>query len=634
MAEALRPIEPAPLGRPLRGGPATGVVIAAAVVAALYFGADILRPLALAILISFALAPLVIRLRRIGFPRIPAVLAAVVLVTLLVSALGSIVAMQMVSLAQNLPWYEYNLRTKIRNAADAMPSGGLLDKTTQAVKEIGREIDEAAKGEAPEQRTPPIAGGAEEAEPTPEPVPVVVQEQPPTPLDTLRSVLGPLIGPVGSAGLIIIFVIFMLIERSELRDRLISLVDERDLARATRAIDDAAKRVSRYLLMQLLVAIMHGVPYGIGLWLIGVPNAIVWGLLATLLRFVPYLGPLIAAVCPLVLALAVDPGWSMVLMTAALILTLELFTNNVLEPWLYGNTTGLSPVAILVAAIFWTTLWGPVGLLLSVPLTVCLVVLGRHVPQLHFLDVLLGNRPAMTLPSRFYQRLLAADVHEATELAEEFEAEHGYRPLVGEILVPALALAEGDRQRRALDLENEQRVADLVDEIGDFLVEPEDLAPATEPVVLCLGGRDRLESTAAKLLAYVLRGEGIAARPLRNVDIAGETKAAAGEPRIVFIIFLGQPRPHQARRLTRRVRGLYGNNVRIVACHTFATAGPDEETGGADLIVHDLDDAIADARHHLGLDEVEGAAETLPPAEEEGETSEPPATGIRLLPQA
>ena len=231
---------------------------------------------------------------------------------------------------------------------------------------------------------------------------------------------GPLVAPIATAGLVVVFVIFMLLQREDLRDRIIRLVGASDVARATEAMDDAAKRISRYLLMQLVINVLYGIPVGIGLYFIGVPNPILWGLLATVLRFIPYLGPVIAALFPIALSFAVAPGWTLPLLTIALFVTLELFSNNVLEPWLYGSSTGLSPVAVLVAAVFWTTLWGPVGLLLSTPLTVCLVVLGRHVPQLGFFDVLLGDEPALPPELKFYQRLLARDPEEATELAEEY----------------------------------------------------------------------------------------------------------------------------------------------------------------------------------------------------------------------
>ena len=271
---------------------------------------------------------------------------------------------------------------------------------------------------------------------------------PPGPLQVLRSVVGPLIQPLATGGIIIVVVIFMLLRREDLRDRFIRLVGAGDLHRTTAALQDAGERVARYLLSQLAVNAAYALPIGIGLWVIGVPNAPLWGLMALILRFIPYIGPIIASIFPLALALAVDPGWTMVLWTAALFVVLELVSNNVVEPWVYGSRTGLSPLAIIVAAIFWTWLWGPMGLLLSTPLTVCLVVLGRHVPQFEFLDVLLGNEPVLDPHQQLYQRLLAGDPTEATDRAEAYLEENTILSFYETVAVPALALAEEDRSRR------------------------------------------------------------------------------------------------------------------------------------------------------------------------------------------
>ena len=240
----------------------------------------------------------------------------------------------------------------------------------------------------------------------------------------LQTIVGPLIEPLATTGIVIVFVVFMLLQREDLRDRFIRLVGTSDLHRTTQALGDAAERVGRYLLMQLVVNVAYGIPIGIGLWLIGVPNPLLWGMLSIVLRFVPFIGPIIAAAFPLALSIAVDPGWTMLLWTAALFIVLELISGNIVEPWLYGASTGLSSIAILAAAIFWTWLWGPVGLLLSTPLTVCLVVLGRHVQQFGFLNVLLGSEPVLEPAESLYQRLLAGDPDEATERAEEYLKTH------------------------------------------------------------------------------------------------------------------------------------------------------------------------------------------------------------------
>ncbi len=543
-------------------------LILGGVVLALYFGREILIPLALAVLVSFALAPLVSLFRRLRLGRIVSVILVVVIATAAVGAVTALVTSQLVTLAQRIPTYEYNLRTKVWSLRDVLPSGGVIDRTSAAIQDLNREIEEATHGAQPSEAQIPGAT------PSQKPVPVELHQPSPTPIEMLSDVIGPLVGPLGTAGLTLILVVFMLIERSELRDRLIRLLGDRDIMRSTRTMDEGAKRISRYLLMQLTINVLHGTPYGIGLWLIGVPNPLLWGLLAVLLRFIPYLGPLVAAAGPLLLALAVDPGWTMVGLTLGLIIVLEFFTANVLEPWLYGSITGLSPLAILAAAVFWTTLWGPIGLLLSVPLTVCVVVLGRHVPRLQFLDMLLGDRPALTTPARLYQRLLADERHEAMELAEDHAEAEGFDPLVDDVLLPVLAFAERDRQRAALDPAAAQRLAEEVEAIADYLGAEEadedhkdDAAPERSAHVLCLGGRSRIDLAAARLLAARLEAQGIPADAAADTVIGRLSRplgAGLAGPPVACIAYLALPSPHHARRAVRRLRAKLGRQSDVL----------------------------------------------------------------------
>ena len=455
--------------------PTATIAILVVVVGALYLGSEILIPLVLAILLSFTLAPLVVRLRRLGIGRIPSVLAVVLLLFVAVIGLGSVVATQLADLATNITTYEWNLRSKIRELRIAMPSGGLIERTSNMLEDLRQELQEVtnppgeqAEGDASNQ------GEGEQARP----VLVRVQSPTPSPLETLREVGGPLIAPFATAGLVVVLVIFMLLQREDLRDRVLRLVGGREVARATEAMDDAGRRISRYLLMQLIINVLYGIPVGVGLYFIGVPNPILWGCLATVLRFIPYLGPVMAALLPIALSFAVAPGWTLPLLTIALFVGLELFSNNVLEPWLYGSSTGLSPVAILVAAVFWTMLWGPIGLLMSTPLTVCLVVLGRHVPQLAFFDVMLGDEPALSPEVRFYQRLLARDPEEATELAEENLEDGALDRLFDTLILPALTHAEQDRLRGSLDRASVQAIAEDAIGVIDELAEDQALAAA------------------------------------------------------------------------------------------------------------------------------------------------------------
>src|SRR5438270_3878261 len=285
----------------------------------------------------------------------------------------------------------------------------------------------------------------------PRPVPVEVLQPDPGALESLQSLISPLLHPLATTGIIVIFVIFILLQREDLRNRLIRLAGSHDLQRTTAALDDAASRLSRLFLIQLLLNGSFGIIIGTGLWVIGVPSAILWGILAAVLRFVPYIGAAIAAAFPLALAVAVDPTWSMLLWALALFLVVEPVVGHVIEPMVYGHSTGLSPVAVVASATFWTALWVPIGLVLATPLTVCLVVLGRHVERLEFLDVMFGDRPALSPPEIFYQRMLAGDPAEAVDKAEEFLKERPLSTYYDEVALPGLKLAQNDVARGALD---------------------------------------------------------------------------------------------------------------------------------------------------------------------------------------
>src|SRR6185295_6190200 len=334
---------------------------------------------------------------------------------------------QMTALAPKMPEYQANLQARLHAVNETFVTA--LNKVTRTAEDIEQNLPQTEQGEAP-QRTHD------------RPYSVRVLSSPASPLQVLGGTFGTLIDGLGAAGIVIVLVIFLLVRREDLRDRFIRLVGKGQVTVTTHMLGDAARRVSRYLSMLFLVNLTFGIAVGIGLYLIGIPNAILWGILAATLRFVPYVGSWIAAAMPICLAMAISTGWLAPLMTLALFVVLELFCAYILEPWLYGKGTGVSAVAVVVAAVFWTWLWGVVGLLLATPLTVCLLVIGKHVPQLSFLDILLGNEPVFEPKKRIYQRLLAGDQEEAAELIEEY-LEH--QPLVevyDTVLIPALALAE------------------------------------------------------------------------------------------------------------------------------------------------------------------------------------------------
>ena len=330
-----------------------------------------------------------------------------------------------------------------------VPQGGPWAKVTKTFTELRHEM---AKG-TNDQPKESVGASKGEAAREENAMPVEVVNSTGNLGDFARRIAAPVLGPMGTAAVVIVFVIFMLLKKEDLRNRVIHLVGRARLSLTTRTIEDAGTRVSRYLLMQTVVNVVYSIPIGLGLMLIGVPNALLWGVLTAVLRFIPYLGLWIVAFFPVMLSLAVSTSWTMPLLTVALFLVVELISSNAIEPWLYGSSTGLLPVAILVAAIFWTWLWGPVGLLLSTPLTVCLAVLGKHVPALSFLDILLGDEPSLPAPDRYYQRLLARDELEATKVLTEYEEVASFDRVLADLLAPAVMSAEVDLEEHGLDRE-------------------------------------------------------------------------------------------------------------------------------------------------------------------------------------
>jgi predicted PurR-regulated permease PerM len=482
------------------------------VVAALYFAQDVLVPLALAVLFCFLLAPVVTRLERFRLGRAPAVIVVVAAAAAVVLALGWVVSLQVHSLAENISSYRAEIVEKAKRVGGIVSpgKGGLTEKikdltveaqramtqpasqpaATQPATQPGdgaagapdaldrlaqnpaREIAREAVG-APPATAPPIGTTREN------PYWTVALPEPQSALQTLASTLGVVASPLGTAGLVLVFVIFMLIGREDLRDRLIRLVGHGQLNVTTQALDDAASRISRYMMAQAIVNGTYGLAVAIGLWCIGkfagggvtFPSFVLWGLLCAILRFIPYVGPWIAAVFPIVLSLAVFHGFGAFFWTVGMFVAIELLSNNLMEPYLYGSSTGMSTVAVLASAVFWTWLWGPVGLLLATPLTVVLVVLGKYVPQLQFLDILLGDEPVLEPPTRVYQRLLALDQEEAYDVARGCLRESSLEQVFDDVLVPALALAEQDRHRGRLDDERadfiRQAMRQLVEELAD-----------------------------------------------------------------------------------------------------------------------------------------------------------------------
>jgi predicted PurR-regulated permease PerM len=462
------------------------LLLVVATMAALYLGRDILVPVTLAILLSFVLVPAVRMLRRLHVPRAPAVLLVVVIVFGALFGIGSLIASEASQLAADLPRYTQTMRTKIKDLRGATAGSSSLSRIVDMVQDLSATL-----------QPPPAAEVRGERGSATHPLTVEISPARASVIDTLQTFAGPILHPLATTGLILIFTIFILLQREDLRNRAIRLAGgSEDLRRTTAAIDDATSRLSRFFLAQLALNIVFGLVIGVGLWLIGVPSPTLFGVLAAILRFVPYIGAAISALLPLILAAAVDPGWSMVIATAALFLVVEPICGHVVEPLLYGHSTGLSPIAVILAATIWTFLWGPIGLVLATPLTVCLVVLGRHVERLWYLDVLLGDQPALSPPEIFYQRMLAGDPAEAIDQGWQFLKARALVTYYDEVALAGLLLAQEDMSRGTLDRERQQEVGAAIRTVVDRL--------GTAPVARRTrrdGGRSSDTETAAALAA-------------------------------------------------------------------------------------------------------------------------------------
>ncbi|HEY6983891.1 AI-2E family transporter [Reyranella sp.] len=599
-------------------GAAGTALIFAVAVAALYFGHDVLMPLALAILLSFVLAPLVLLLRRARIGRVSSVLVAVFLAFLVMCGVAGLIGGQLAQLAENLPQYESTINQKIQSLQAAAAGNGIVERASSMLTDLRKEIRRSSESAARTATSSSEAASTDEQQQ--KPIPVEIREPPAAPLQVIRSVVGPLWGPLATTGIVIIFLVFILLQREDLRDRFIRLVGAHDLQRTTGALDDGVRRLSRYFLVQSAINASFGVLIGTGLFLIGVPNPVLWGVLAMLLRFVPYIGAWIAAFFPTVLAFAVDPHWSMLLWTIGLFAVIELIMGQVVEPLLNAHSTGLSAVAIVVAAAFWTWLWGPVGLVLSTPLTVCLVVIGRHVEHLQFLDVLLGDQPALAPEESFYQRMLAGDPDEAAHQAEEYLKDKTLSAYYDEIAVRGLALAQLDVNRGVIDHDRRVQIRDAVEELVDDLSDHDDAPPGgtegekvdetaaparpreeagtQEAAVLCVAGRGSLDEAAAMMLAQLLQKHGMGARvvPSREVSPPNILRLDAGGVKVVCLTYLEPGGFTSARYMVRRVRRRLPRARVVLGLWTQTEAESDRDNAvrqsEADLVVTSLAQAV------------------------------------------
>ncbi len=538
----------------------------AVVTGALYLAKGVLVPLTLAVLLSFLLSPVCDRLERWRIGRIPAVLVTAMLAFAMLGVVAWMAVVQMTSLAPKLPEYQSNIQAKLHSTNDYV--GALLSKITRAAEKKGQSLSPSEQVEEPQGRGD-------------RPYSVRVITTPPSPLQVITGMFGTLLEVVGSTGIVIILVVFFLVRREDLRDRFIRLVGKGDVTVTTQAIEDAATRVSRYLSMQFLLNVTFGVSVAIGLYLIGVPSAILWGILGTTLRFIPYIGAWIAAAIPIVLSLAISTGWVAPILTVGLFAGLDLFIGNVMEPWLYGKNTGVSPVAVLVAAVFWTWLWGAVGLLLATPLTVCLMVLGKYVPQLSFLDILLGNEEVFEPPKRVYQRLLAGDQEESAELIDGYLEQMPLVEVYDTVLIPALAMTETHWHRGEINDDRHklifQSLAETVDELGEREQEiraKESAKETKEPdgdsgslvstnasslCILCLPAHDEADEIAGRMLAQLSAMRGCAVEAVSVMALASEMVDLVEQRKadVVCISAMPPAAATHARYLCKRLQGRF-----------------------------------------------------------------------------
>ena len=480
------------------------------VIALLYLAREIFIPLAFAITLTLILTPAVAWLQKIHLGRVPSVFLVMAVVVAIAGGIGWVIFNQLLEVANELPSYQENIHNKIQSMR--VPNKNALGRAADTVKQLGKELETVQTPTTPQVQHDP---GSRRITPNQaaRPLPVQIVADPTNELAYLRDLTRPFLAPLGIFGIVLIFTVFLLIEQDDLRNRLLRLAGLDRLNVMTQALEDATQRVSRYLMLQLLVNTCFGLLCAGGLYLIGVPYAVLWGAVAGILRIVPYVGSLVAALLPLILSLAVFDNWKAPLLVFLLFATLELVTGNFLEPWLYGSHTGISSLALLLTTVFWTVLWGPAGLILSTPLTVCVVVLGRHTPQFSFLHILLGDEPVLAEEAQVYQRLLAMDDQQARAVADLYLTENSLAQLYDTVLVPALTLAEQDRHKGALDKTREEflflSIKEMLAEFSEQTLRPEPTAPAGRAI--CLPASDEADEITAAMLAQLMEQAGCAA---------------------------------------------------------------------------------------------------------------------------
>ncbi len=612
--EALSPFSGARADLGRRADATDTVIIVAAIILALYFARDVLVPIAIAVLLSFVLAPVAAAFRRLYVGRVGSVLLAVALAFAILVSLGTIIGKQVAQLGDNLPQYQAVIAKKLQAVRSSALSEKFVEKAEDALHGLNNNLTGSTTATRPAPQEPVIA-------PSPDGqrlVQVEVHEPAPGPVEILRSIVSALLPPLATTGVVIIFVVFILLQRSDLRDRFISLIGSHDLHRTTKALDDAAFRLSRYFLALTGINAAFGVAIGIGMAFIGVPNPALWGIVGAVLRFVPYIGAFVAAALPLALAAAVDPGWTMVAETALLFVVVEGLVGQVVEPRLFGHTTGMSPLAIIVAAAFWTLIWGAPGLLLSTPITACLVVLGRHVESLNFIELMLGDKPPLSPVQSFYQRILASDPDEVAFQAESLLTTMPLLQYYEDVAMPALALAQFDVTRGVLDKTRQAEVCEAVERVVADLADHVDVqdgdseSAAPEPAaesaagtgalqqgaedenrVLCIAGRSPLDRAGCAILVQLLERRAIRARLADPEALASGIFALNGiGVQAICVFYLDHRSLAAVRYSVRRLRKKFTDVPIAVCLWGGASLASMAEASRADATVGSLADAV------------------------------------------
>jgi predicted PurR-regulated permease PerM/methylmalonyl-CoA mutase cobalamin-binding subunit len=552
------------MARPAANNPTVPpIVIVVLAVAILYFAQELFVPLAFSLLLSFLLGPLVVQFGKWGIPRILSVILVMLLATSVIAVGGWFVTVELISTAESLPSYSGNVARKIQALEGRSKS---LSRVVSALEELGNQIEGATGTQPPAKANGPGAV-----------MPVRIVESH-TIIQTLRESAGSLLRPLGTVGLILVFTIFMLIDREGMRNRLLRLMGQGHLQATTKAMDDAGHRVSRYILAQFAVNAGFGTIIAFCLFFLGVPGWLLWGVLGMLSRFVPYVGPLVGWLLPFLVTVAESDGWGMPVSVTALFFFTELTIANFVEPLLYGAHTGLSAVAILVSAVFWTVLWGPIGLVLATPMTVCLSVLGRYTPQLAFLNVVLGDEPALAPDAVFYQRLLALDQQDAMNMLDSLGKGKTLMGVFDEIVIPALAMAERDRQTGQLDSRREefivQSINEFVTELTETDVTPVSSRPARSTRVFCLPAHSAADEIAAAMCAHFLTQEGFPTISFPVTESPGQLIKALGAQAddVVFISAVPPFSGGHARKVTKEVRESGVESVIIAGLWGYSAA--------------------------------------------------------------